>query len=68
MFNKGKIIKINIDYFLLIGIVLFILKLIHVIDWPWWIVLLPIIGCFSIGFLLIGLGYLYLYIIEKREK
>lgn len=43
MNNKNSAPVFGVFVFLL-GILFIILKLVHVIDWPWWLVTLPIWG------------------------
>lgn len=40
----GKHVNVIVDggFFALLGIVFIVLKLCHVIDWAWWLVLLPL--------------------------
>ena len=36
----------GISFFGLLGIVFIIFKLTHIIDWSWWLILLPLYGSF----------------------
>lgn len=44
MEKKGVNVSIGGGFFALLGIVFIVLKLCHVIDWAWWMVLLPLYG------------------------
>ena len=39
----------GISFFGLLGIVFIIFKLTHIIDWSWWLILLPLYGSLIIG-------------------
>jgi hypothetical protein len=41
---QTKVKSGEISFFSLLGIVFIVLKLCHVIDWSWWLVLLPFYG------------------------
>ena len=55
MSNDSNKININFGSSLMIflGTILLILKLAEVIQWPWWIVLIPFYGLFLVLFVLI---------------
>lgn len=69
--NKSSSSKGGIGFFGLLGILFIALKLIGVINWSWWLVLLPVYGglAIALGFLLIALvAILVGFIIEKIEE
>lgn len=51
----GKHVNLNIggSLFALLGIVFIVLKLCHVIDWAWWLVLLPLYVPFVLAVLVL---------------
>ena len=51
-----------------LGLIFIVLKLLHVIDWPWVWVLAPIWGGFLLGIVILAV-YLIVYIaIKKKTK
>lgn len=46
-----------------LGIVFVVLKLTHIIDWSWWLVLLPFYG----GLVLLAIGFI-IYLIFRTFK
>lgn len=51
-----------------LGLIFIVLKLLHVIDWPWVWVLAPIWGGFLLGIVILAV-YLIIYIaIKKKAK
>ncbi len=51
-----------------LGLIFIVLKLLHVIDWPWVWVLAPIWGGFLLGIVILAV-YLIIYIaIKKKTK
>lgn len=42
--NKPKVSLHTITFTQLLGVTFIVLKLLHIIDWSWWLVLLPIYG------------------------
>lgn len=44
--NKPKVSVHAIGFLDVLGIAFIVLKLLHIIDWSWWLVLLPIYGPF----------------------
>jgi hypothetical protein len=54
----------QIGIFGILGIVFVVLKLVGVIAWSWWLVLLPIYGPLALGVALMLIG---LYFIHKDE-
>lgn len=49
----------GIGFFGLLSIAFIVLKLTHVIDWSWWIVLSPLWGGFAIVFLILFVVLLF---------
>lgn len=61
----------GVGFFGLLTIVLIVLKLMEIINWSWWLVLLPVYGGFTLllGVALIsGLVYLVLSIIDSNRR
>jgi hypothetical protein len=54
----------QIGIFGILGIVFIVLKLVDVIAWSWWLVLLPIYGPLALGTVLMLVG---LYFIHKDK-
>lgn len=52
--SKGSGSSGGIGFFGLLGIVFITLKLLGVVQWPWWIVLLPIYGPLTAGLVIAG--------------
>ena len=50
-----------------LGVVFIVLKLTHVINWSWWLVLLPFYGGLVL-IAVIGLPILVVYLIKKRRN
>lgn len=55
----------GIGFFGLLAIVFITLKLCHVIDWSWWLVLLPIYGPLLLALMVLGVVLLILYVVDK---
>lgn len=50
--NKDKVTVNTVGVFGLLGIAFIVLKLCHVINWSWWLVLLPFYFWFAVAALL----------------
>jgi hypothetical protein len=64
----------GIGFFGLLGIVFIVLKLTGVIDWSWWLVLLPIYGALALLLaIVLGIGLFWVFVqaiswvIEKND-
>ncbi|MDB6598527.1 hypothetical protein PMR98_06530 [Bifidobacterium longum] len=62
----GKHVNLNIggSLFALLGIVFIVLKLCHVIDWAWWLVLLPLYVPFVLAVLVLVFVCLWVKVSE----
>lgn len=62
----GKHVNLNIggSLFALLGIVFIVLKLFHVIDWAWWLVLLPLYVPFVLAVLVLVFVCLWVKVSE----
>ena len=62
----GKHVNLNIGggLFALLGIVFIVLKLCHVIDWAWWLVLLPLYVPFVLAVLVLVFVCLWVNVSE----
>ena len=68
--NKNEIKEYGgeIGFFVVLTIVFVALKLLKIVTWPWIFVLIPIWLPIVIFLVLVLLGFLVLYIAEKRYK
>jgi len=65
--NKTKSGLGIVSIFEVVGIVFIVLKLCKVIDWSWWLVLLPIYAPIFLYFFIIGVAVcLYTWLLKKR--
>jgi hypothetical protein len=60
--------ELNMGLSNILTIIFMILKLCHIINWSWWFVLAPTIIFFLAPFLVLGMIFLSLSIIELFEK
>lgn len=63
--DGNVIVKSGVSFAGLLGIVFIVLKLCHVIDWSWWLVLLPLYVV-PAAFLLAALMLIIIILILKR--
>jgi hypothetical protein len=71
MSNENKVnVNLSSSLMFVLGTILLILKLAEVINWSWWIVLIPFYPLFLVIFLLIVWGILYgiIKLEQKRKK
>lgn len=49
--KRSTVVYCGMGFFEVLGLIFIVLKLCHVIDWSWWLVLLPIYGPIALYFL-----------------
>lgn len=64
--NSSSSKSSGIGFFSLLGIVFIILKLCHVINWSWWLVLLPLYGGYAFLFLFFVIIPVFLLFIFRK--
>ena len=65
---KEAKVSINGIFFMLLGLLFIALKLTDYIDWPWWLVLLPIWGPIVFGFLIVAILLGFVGVMSKMNK
>lgn len=68
MSNSNSSSSGGIGFFGLLAIVFIALKLTGVIDWSWWLVLLPAYGGLALFLIVVVISYCFLALLEARKQ